>query len=116
MKRDMCIRKGKLAARGEEIERERINSCGVFDIVECNHVYCNSSNRRCTRIVAATSKRGMCPCVRMVFDDGNHASASTVLVVRFVPTADSRAERLHVLGQHLATITVSLVRTLSGRR
>ena len=98
MKRHMCIRKGKLAARGEEIEREGINSCGVFDIVLCNHVYRISSNRRCTRIVAAASKRGMRPCVRIVFDDGNHVSASTVCVVRVVPTADSRTERLHVLG------------------
>ena len=79
-------------------------------------MYRISLNRCRTRIVAAASKRGMCPCVQMVFDDGNHASASTVCVVRVVPTADSRTERLHVLGQHLATITVSLVCTLSGCR
>ena len=44
-----------------------------------------SSNRRCPRIVATASKRG------------HHASARTVCVVRVVPTADSRTERLCVL-------------------
>ena len=33
MKRDMCIRKGKLAARGEEIERERIITCEAISFM-----------------------------------------------------------------------------------
>ena len=32
-----------------------------------------------------------------VSDDGHHASTRTVCVVRVVPTADSRTEKLHVL-------------------
>ena len=49
------------------------------------------------RIVAAASKHGMHPSVRMIFDDSHYASARTVHVVQVVPTADSRIERLHVL-------------------
>ena len=87
----MCIRKGKLAARGEEIEREGINSCGV--LILCYVIMCTIF----PRIVAAGNKRGTRPCVQMISDDGSHASASTVCVVRVVPTADSRAERLRIL-------------------
>ena len=78
-------------------------------------------NKRRPRIVVAASKRGTCPRLRMIFngflfDDGYHASAKSICVVRVVPTADSRTERLRVLLQRLATVTVSLVRTLSSRR
>ena len=54
-------------------------------------------NKRCAQIVAATSKRVTRMRVRMLSDDGHHASARTVCVVRVVPTADSRTERLRVL-------------------
>ena len=35
--------------------------------------------------------------MQMISDDGHHASARTVCVVRVVPRADSRTERLCVL-------------------
>ena len=59
-------------------------------------------NKRRPRIVATASKRGTCPRLRMIFDgflidDGYHASARSICVVRVVPTADSRTERLRVL-------------------
>ena len=46
----------------------------------------------------------------MISDDGHHASARTVCVVRVVPTADRRSERLHVLltastNRHHLTLT-----------
>ena len=70
-------------------------------ITTCN--YRISSNRRRPRIVAAQSealernKRGTRTRVRMISDDGHHASARTVFVVRVVPTVDSRSERLRIL-------------------
>ena len=102
--------------------------------------YCHISSNRChpqivaaqskalehnkcrPRIAAAASKHGTCTRVRMISDDCHHASARTVRVVRVIPTADSRTERLCVLltvsssHQRLATVTVSLVRTLFSRR
>ena len=46
--------------------------------------------------------------MQMISDDGHHASARAVCVVRFVPTVDSRTERLCVL----PTVTVLLIRTV----
>ena len=52
------------------------------------------SNR--PRIVAAASKRDMHTRVRIISDDGHHASQA-IHVVRAVSMADSRTERLHIL-------------------
>ena len=62
-------------------------------------------NKRHPRIVAAASKHGTHTHVRMISDDGHHASTRTVCVVRVVPTTDSRTERLCV--PYPATIDVS---------
>ena len=54
-------------------------------------------NKHRPRIVAAASKRGTRTRVRIISDDGHYASTRTVCVVRAVPTADSRTERLRIL-------------------
>ena len=45
----------------------------------------------------AASKHSTCTRVQMISDDGHHASARTVCVVRVVPMADSWTERPCVL-------------------
>ena len=62
-----------------------------------SHKYHISLNQRCPRIVAVASKRGTRTHEQMISDDSHHASTRTVCVVRVIPTADSRTERLRVL-------------------
>ena len=80
-------------------------------------VYSISLNRRHPRIVAAASKCSTCTHVQMIPDDGHHASARTVCVVRVVSTTDSSTERLcvqlTVSSNHHHHTRTYLIQTLS---
>ena len=51
--------------------------CKTITPLQIQHI---SLNRRCPRIVVAVSKRSTRTHVRIVFDNGHHASASVVCV------------------------------------
>ena len=68
-----------------------------------------------TQTVVTASECGTHTRVQMISDDDHHTRAWTVRVVRVIPTLTAGMGGCACYWQRLATVTVSLIRTLSTR-